>query len=286
MVPQWREILADFKDFLEPVPEHTGLFAMGYFVPDPALFVGTKNRSTFFATWLQHADGFKYYFIGSHVQTRLFSAKDWRNILGAASSKTVIENSKRAKLRTELSELLRPCFGNDSGLSLKSEYTPGPTILWRGQTYPSADVPPPQVCREILWELSQINFRMEFLYLDRKLNPSSWSNSGVPETHGYELNERQLQHENIWPDFMLRPSVSNAASGLAAPDARLRCSYLAWMQLIMNDWPGAPGAGIDRPVPSPDSRCDFEAFEKKLIRFYIDSFLKTFFRAPQVPHYL
>ncbi len=74
--------------------------------------------------------------------------------------------TKSAKRKQAIEEILSSCINVTEGISLNS--VDNGTISWQGNELLSSTVPAPEIAREILWELSELNFRCELVGLDKR----------------------------------------------------------------------------------------------------------------------
>jgi hypothetical protein len=160
----------------------------------------------------------------------------------------------------------------------------GPTTrltYWRGEFVSSAEVPPQDIAREILWELCELNFRTDFIALDRVLDQSKMR----------EVDRRQLL-EKCWEGPTLVIDMGDAGRGLGAGDPRVRMGYLRCFHAIVRTWRGEKPAEVLDEFPK-DNSIDIHNFkqvmdrvELALAHFYCHSFLQQYGRVGSIPHSL
>lgn len=137
----------------------------------------------------------------------------------------------------------------------------------------------PENFEQILWELSEINFRFEFQALDRR------GRRGTP----YE------QDINVDADLMAcvpdgsfsTPSLITANHGIASSSPRERAHYLFAMARVMSKWSSAnPTGWIVKTKKLQWSADELEGLEKEIASLYTQSFHDCFRRAAILPRRL
>lgn len=157
------------------------------------------------------------------------------------------------------------------------------TVMWRGQTvsivgHETSDPEvPAQVVQEIVWELSEVGFRVELAELDLAL---------VPVRGAEDRAQRDALLANIFPGDRLytMPRLPPHDRNLAAAKMDNRRDAVEALRLFVCRWPQCPGVFRAKPVfigafKEDDSR----VFERKLALYYCQTFFNTFGRAPCVP---
>ncbi|KAF8877215.1 hypothetical protein CPB85DRAFT_1164838, partial [Mucidula mucida] len=140
----------------------------GYALPDPNVIANVENETTrafMLLTYLKLRTILHY-----RLQSSVFeplAAPVWRRVLGLE-----LHGSKgdgwAAKAHEEVRQELSKCIeaGSMQGsVDLSNLSTASAT--WQGEQLQPNVLPAQHVCREILWELFETNFRYEFLVLDR-----------------------------------------------------------------------------------------------------------------------
>ena len=134
--------------------------------------------------------------------------------------------------------------------------------------------------REIVWELSILNFRLEFLQLDRDLVPEFH-----PQTDESLAAEREAAVFKIWGEG-LRPMWEQKHAKfdeLTSTVREVRIKAVKLMSLVVRSWPG----GKEKLLPWNDTLTEFElswtSFEESVFEFYIETFLVFHGRLPHIP---
>lgn len=144
----------------------------------------------------------------------------------------------------------------------------------------SMEVPRPNIVREILWELCELNFRNEFIALDRALDQSRM----------VEVDRRQLLGK-CWEGPVQVIDMGDAGRGLGARDHRVRMGYLRCFHAVVRTWRGEKPVEVLDEFPK-DNSIGAHNFEQVMDRvefalayFYCHSFLQQYGRAGSIPHY-
>jgi hypothetical protein len=214
-----------------------------------------------------------------------FSNKSWQPLLHLPLDYNPTAPPKRDKSeKTSLSQkqhdvvysLLKSCCNRHDEVTLNS----GPLldITWQGQTVSSTYLPPVKVAQEILWEIYELNFRFEFMALDRRAH--------IPVEGVDEPSREQL----VLACFPGRTSlaaapIDSAREGLGATDWRSHRSSTIAMRTVMQTWRGFKVGqfyitkGVDYL-----SEQEFQDVEWAVAHFYMQCFFDHFARI--VPHTL
>lgn len=138
--------------------------------------------------------------------------------------------------------------------------------------------------RQVVWDLYELNFRLELLALDRSIFPRS-------KMTGEQVSVRETLMLDIFPDGMLvlhRLPIKD--EGLGAKDWLLRLQYVEAFRKFIVDWPSSP-SGTLIPISNllasanDGEQCLLVA-ECMLFSFYCQTFFLYFGRAPSIPHHL
>jgi hypothetical protein len=140
-------------------------------------------------------------------------------------------------------------------------------------------------CSEVLWEVSESNFRFELMFLDMVLAQDHWMDL-EGETPGRAAAHREQQLLRIFPkpsdslpDSYLVTAMPNRDVGLAADHWRGRENALHGMYHILSSWPSFPPSIVCYSNTSAATA----TLEASLIQFYCQSFYDTFGRVPTCP---
>jgi hypothetical protein len=264
------------------------VFATGYAFPEPGLFVGVtteERQALYFANWLKYRDALIYWLAFSSSASTT-SNKLWRTLLTLPLNHNPVappkhDNTKKTsrsqKQHNIVYMLLESCFNMDEGVALN----PGALldISWQGQTLSSTSVPPVQIAQEILWELYELNFRFEFMALDRREH--------VPPQGSDDPPREPLILACFGGTSLAVAAIHSAREGLGAIDWRARRSSIIAMRTVMETWRGFTGAKFHVTKGLDDlSKEEFLDVEWAVAHFYTQRFFKHFARAAIVPHTL
>ncbi|KAG6834115.1 hypothetical protein H0H93_011821 [Arthromyces matolae] len=286
-IPAWRDALFNVdraeKNFVdkEVLPSD-----FGYAFPEPALFVAfekPERRTSALQSWLRYREAFIYRLTFEASDARPMSGKAWRDLLcldwlktpsktpKPASDTSFQKQSKNSTRLELLQDNLNSCLESTS--SVVSDVPPGKET-WCGKPFSSLTTPD---FEEILWELSELNFRQELLALHLRIT------SSPNPTH---LSVRQYKVSRCFPgrELLFFP-LSEATHGLASDDQEERSPYLLAMQRLMRDWPSKKPAifYVDRLRWSSK---ETETLEQEIAKYYTQTFYNYFRRAPIIPRRL
>ncbi|THU85185.1 hypothetical protein K435DRAFT_568255, partial [Dendrothele bispora CBS 962.96] len=161
----------------------------GYAFPDPALIVTVAKHEktmTYCRNWLRFRD--ILIFRLSQPSPRLILNSTWRQLLNGdfQTSDMAATSSCTAAQKTSVRDLLGNCLlciGVDVNLSEIPD-----AVSWRDQSFSIKSDLPDVVVKEIVWELSHLNFRCELSALDRMLTPTSLSTEELAK-HAQRLRD-------------------------------------------------------------------------------------------------
>lgn len=275
-IPSWRAAL-DTLSFNDQDHHQEGVNA-GYALPDPGLFVSPVSDDTkalYFATWLKIRDIMIHRLLSPFEP---LSNKSWRTILAIekATPKTETREGRFRQQATQVIQDAAKAIGIDFSVTFLADCVPS----WKGVEYNARDFLNVQPSREILWELYETNFRLEFSSLDAVLHKSSMS-----------LQERDIIIDgHCWPGASRIPDLSLGKTGLNDRHTFKRKDFLQGIHLIMSEWSGPRPSCLQQRFPNVEDNeegCEcLERIEKELAVFYVTSFHRIFGRAAIVPHFL
>ncbi len=198
---------------------------------------------------------------------------DWLNVQKSADAN--IQESATANARGGAARLDQAAkFLEGCNQELTVDVSGNGVAQWQGKDVSHLG---PDDIREILWELAEINFRLEFFALDQKLS------SHHDEQH-FDLIGGSFPHGK-W-NLLHCVQLGSANYGLAHSNYLERAAYVFSMRRCMQDWPGCPqnlSAASDQARYKPD---DVERVETDIAAFYCDSFFMNFGRPPVLPRRL
>ena len=188
----------------------------GYALPDPGLFLQPTNdatKATYFSTWLKLRSILLHRISRPQSNLEPLSNKMWRNLLSIEKTSPRPE-TQEGKLRAQVLDILNEC-ALSAHSSLNFNDLSSVPVVWCGQQIQPQQIPPSSIVKQILWELYETNFRLEFLALDSILSKSNepkeerqiridgqcWSNSLVipdieeakPSAHDTDSDENELR---------------------------------------------------------------------------------------------
>ncbi|KIM34888.1 hypothetical protein M413DRAFT_32942 [Hebeloma cylindrosporum] len=286
-IPTWRSALSHVNSDPGKVVYPITPGDAGYAFPDPGLFVAvtTEEKQTmYFANWLKYREALIYRLAFPSSATTVPN-KLWRPLLNLPlnhnpvapprlSDKTSLSQKKNDIVYT----LLETCFAADDDLTFNPAQMLD--IFWQGQPVLSTSVPPVDVAQEILWELYELNFRFEFLALDRR------AHIPVGQVDGTSREQLVLACFPGRRSLAVAP-INSAREGFGAADWRDRRSSIVAMRMVMKTWRGFTGdqCHLTKGVEEL-SYTEFCDVKWAVAHFYTQSFFDHFGRAAIVPHTL
>ncbi|THU82091.1 hypothetical protein K435DRAFT_872672 [Dendrothele bispora CBS 962.96] len=284
-VSAWGTALSELSPFHDVrVPEK-----LGTYLPLPESLLSSNSEQTqayLIATWIKLRPLFLWLLSNAGSNPLNLKGHQWRSILDLGHGLQYNEGSGTAtsQKHKEMEKLLRQHLADRRHcVDLTLETIPTADVEWRGEALSQDRLPRPEVAREILWELYEINFRMELLMLDRTLLPQA------------EWGLRQNDLSDCWLGLPFHVNLDNGGSGLGSPSFLQRLPYTRALYYVVRAWPGPKPDEISFPFPvqiTDGSVTDayFErqvaVVEEALARFYVRTFFNTFARAPTIPHCL
>lgn len=157
------------------------------------------------------------------------------------------------------------------------------SFLWRGQTQvlslgdaKSDRLPvPPDVVREVAWELSEVAFRVELCELDRML---------VSKTGNAAWVERHELLSIVFPGtHWSRPELPLHPHKHAPLELRDRAVRLEGLHRLLSRWSDCPPSLVQWRLNADSSASDLDAFERDAARFYCTVAYQKWGRAAAVP---
>ena len=249
-----------------------------YVFPDPGLFTHPATATKYIESWLRVRE--VWLMRMAQESSLALSSQHWRTFLASDNTKPEKGETKAARRRQEVLDLLLPSAEMYPGVANRSG-SMGP-IVWQGREYPSGVFPPGNVVREILWELYELNFIHELQSLDRR------ACQDLDLSSADKLFERQLEISRCFhTSSFRRVSIPSKNYGLADNDNDTRLWFVTALVFIMKSWKGEKPAILARISSSADLSlaCTIE-LEKAVTKYYCQQFFNYFGRAAQVPHRL
>jgi hypothetical protein len=187
-------------------------------------------------------------------------------LIGDIGSKS--PEARSAKARDHAKQLLGPAL-EDLDISLN-------------EPSPEAAEPSPTTnpeTQQILWQLTEINFRFEFLALDKRASTS----------HQSDDQRQELIRECFGGGSLLCADIHLANTGLGSEDWRGRLPILQMFRRLMKDWDGPKPMPLlleDLPSVIEYQEGEVSELENAVAQFYTDSFFRFFGRAAIIPAHL
>ncbi|KAK0224258.1 hypothetical protein IW262DRAFT_1295893 [Armillaria fumosa] len=240
--------------------------AMGFALPRPELFITVQTDAKFrlmITSWLQLCMGLLGRFNDASYQPQLHSHQTWRTILQIDwldEQSQGFSSSSRARgeqvWQDQVTAFLEGCQGE---LTVKASVS-DQRAQWRDKDSSSLSL---EDIREILWELAEVNFCIEFQALDRQCFPNGKVN------------------------MLHRVPLGSANYGLAHSNWLEHAPYIFAMCRCMQQWNNCPSS----LSPSSDqkggySESEVEVIEQEMAYFYAESFFMNFGREPIFPRNL
>ncbi|KAK7053669.1 hypothetical protein R3P38DRAFT_3305134 [Favolaschia claudopus] len=237
-----------------------------YAFPEPALLASADSllrRNKFLHHWIILQDAFL--FVASQTTLRL-SSQEWREILQGHVERSDQQRNKRTKNARTLQTVIAPVLSTLATDILSSFPPPVEQI-------PTYDV---LVFKQVIWQLAEINFRCEFLSLDRRA-------SGL-RREGFV---QKCFAGGLVFDVPLRLSKE----GLASQDIGVRHRYHVRMARLMVDWkfvrchrPQWIGRSEARERQGGKwTQDEMVELEWAVARYYTESFFELYGRAAVLP---
>ncbi|KAK1216463.1 hypothetical protein PQX77_020905 [Marasmius sp. AFHP31] len=250
----------------------------GYSLPPPRLFINPQRdetKATLICNWLKLRQVLLYRL---SVESRRLSNKEWRALLMNAGPGTSPSDPKRALRFKEMGEVLQD-FIVKSGLSLKPDNLDAIRPSWNGQELEEGKLPAPQIVREIMHELFELNFRQELVVLDAQLDES-----------GMSTYDRQCLLDACWVGSADCLPHVDRSGGLGDDTFQGRLPYLAALHKVMSTWRISKPIELMDTFPVNEAAHNFSAsvgrVERALALSYTSAALDLFARAASVPHHL
>ncbi len=250
---------------------------IGYALPKPDLFVVVKTEGKLqlmIASWLRLRSGLLARFNTSDYSPHAFSHQTWRTILQIdwLGTTPTIQSPARGEQarRDQAATFLKGCQDE-----LSIETSGSAQARWRDKESLSLGL---DDIREILWELSEINFRLEFFALDQKL-------CGSESTRHLNLLGQCFPYGR-W-NMLHHVDLGSANYGIAHSNWIERAPYIFAMRRCMQGWRGCPASlSASSDQTGGYSEIDVERVEKEMAYFYVETFFVTFGREPVLPRRL
>ncbi|KIK61487.1 hypothetical protein GYMLUDRAFT_145857, partial [Collybiopsis luxurians FD-317 M1] len=187
--PAWNTALQRFSDYNQSLRTPPDVNS-GFWLPPARLVVSAFRQDTvkrLLNGWLKIRDITLYQLENFTCTPFQLTVKQWRSLLELCAGGIELSsnpNTKTGRRNIEVQKILQDSLAT-SALSLDMGYIISKSTRWRSQELVSAMSD--RVVTEILWELCEINFRLELMCLDSYLDVSRM-----------DKLDRQRLLENCW----------------------------------------------------------------------------------------
>lgn len=283
-IPSWRTALENYDPltarfrYNELVPSD-----LGYVFPEPALFLSMQSpdrQKAFFSTWLKYRSAFIYRVSSGSFDVQPMPNKVWRTVLsGDFTAKARELNgappTRSRKLKETADDFLQGCL-NAEGVTVDVPDDNGVLpAKWNGKDFSELGN---QEYEQILWELSELNFRFELMALDSRATTEP------------EHSPRQELISDCFPrskvgESLLVVDLACVNHGLAALSWTARSVYVLALQKVMSSWRGDLPP-IIKKVKYAWTIEEGAELEQTITKLYCATFYEYFRRAPIVPRRL
>ncbi|THU99076.1 hypothetical protein K435DRAFT_659668, partial [Dendrothele bispora CBS 962.96] len=273
IVPVWCDAQAELAPLSTTLPASE----LGYFLPDPDMIISSPNDETKMRlaySWLKLRELFIFRLssrLAGSMPT-LLRNQQWRHLLAVAAGIKYSAETESGRKHEEMRQLLVEYVDETrSGIRLKLEHLSSAPVTWRGRDFAASEELSPTVVQEIVWEISEISFRLELMALDRSLAPHA------------DWEQRQSVLGDCWMGTPFHIDLSGTKSGLGRNNFNSRLPHLQSLFQVMKLWPGPKPILLDGIFPSRSQYIhgnDFQQavlqVEESIARFYVRTFLNTF----------
>lgn len=265
--------------------------------------VQTEARRTLFITnWLKHRSALIYRISIPRSDASPIGNQLWRTLLGLPlgwlNEEAATLETKSAKRKQVVKDILASCTNASDGVSINPE--DDNKITWQGTELKPGTVPSPEIGRQILWELSELNFRCELVALDKRAHNDTLSLDPPPLAAGENtptpmpLSREELVNRCFVGTSMLDIQLEHANMGLACPLWPDRRDYLVALRNVMETWSGFRDYAsskncmdlLEPPVMSEFTESKTRRLETLVTGFYTQTFFNFFGRAAVLPRRL
>jgi hypothetical protein len=234
-----------------------------------------ERRETYFKSWLKYRSAFIYRVSSKDFTATPMPTSVWHDVLTCEHTQNKKEGTSKQpdetlskRLRAYTVDFLQNCIQTEdvslAGLE-KGE------MEWNGKVVETLS---DNECEEILWELSELNFRFELLALHSRAmtapdkDPQELISACFPGCDSHSL---------------LVADLGTANHGLADGNWEDRALYLHALKRLMMSWKGdiPPILHVEK---SQWPERDIYDLEIVITSFYVKSFYNYFWRAPIIPH--
>ena len=263
----------------------------GYAFPEPAAIASLANvirQQASLRSWVMWRTAFIYRLSVPESPATILSGAAWKRLLSLDfETRVSLDGPAKATKASRLQETMRAYL--ETCLDTVNRHNPELPPLdicakelpadWRGKSF---DTLTDQDREEILWELTELNFRYELAALDAAAT--------TPDDPSKPHPPRQPLVDKCFPDHAAGSffdiDISTANRGLASHDREERYRYVRSLVDLMVGWPGE-----DKPTSFSINRVAlsysfWDELEQDATNYYVKSFYLRFHRAPIVPRRL
>ena len=237
---------------------------LGYTFPEPAIFVRTQTierQDTYFRSWLKYRSTLIYRVSSKDFTKTPMPGSIWRDLLTYEYSQQKLTDNikvmKSNKLRALAVDFLQNCLQVEDVALIGLEKG---RVVWNGK-----------VCKtltdaeheEILWELSELNFRYELMALDSRATTSK------------DADRRELISAcfpRCTSRSLLMADLGTANLGLADGNWENRALFLHALKRLMMKWRG----DIPPIILVEIFKWTLQDLEDAITLFYVRSFYNYF----------
>lgn len=250
----------------------------GYFFPDPGLFFGVEKEwkaAAYVRQW-QHLKNVWRLRVYSDSSATPCSSQEWRDILSLGILTSHNNDTGKLSVTAKAVENVRVLIGDClkvAGMVEHSLSNPVPQNELESQVVDMREG------RQLIWELSELNFRWELQALDRRLYDRKL----------FSKLERQKMLMRCFPEEVVTISnthPSHARTGLASPAFSDRLPFLQSLWSLMESWPIPKPSSWNQCPVNPTISPEGDRWEYDLARFYAQTFFEHFSRPAILPHTL
>ncbi len=268
------------------------LRALGHLIPPPRLFVTVKTTARlegFLENWLRIRIPL-YASLKGLKKVFPLSTQQWRDYLGGAGGqiKNLDTGTKVAGAKASAQAEINNLFEAQGVRASDLVYNWTRPIKFCDQEFGSvADVSEGDL-REIFWEMYEVGFQTELLWMDRRQCPGQ--TLVAPSQDAVEVIRRCMLsrftvhnlsplRSRLIPDYL-------APAGFSTPNTFCRAPTLEAFRILLSRWPGVPDLiRYQTPLTNPAvSEATILAVERTMAQFYVQMFWESAGRPPLVPH--
>ncbi|KAK0429917.1 hypothetical protein EV421DRAFT_1939721 [Armillaria borealis] len=250
----------------------------GYALPPPSCLTTAENPlkiQMMFKFWLRIRVPMIARLSSTFYTLALMDQNSWKTLVSldylGMASKQESSDTKAAKRQERMREFLKGCCDEiemDLGIAEKE------SVLWRGKPYTELTAADHQ---EIVWEISELEFRLELAELDQMMRVAAPNHDTARET----------AVSRCFAGPITVADVGSANMGFAHPNWFDRAPYLCSLRRLMQTWVGQKPEIIAKDRTSwLWTETEIRQLETEMTEYYVDTFFLHFGRPPVLPCYL